>query len=275
MRAPKFAGAFYPLGKKELSKMVEGMLSAAVIPTKAVDGAFAYVAPHAGYIYSGKTAAFTYKAISLNRRLKETDTIVVLGPNHTGYGKPISISLEDWQTPIGVSLNDKELSKAIAGLTNCVEVDEQAHSDEHSIEVQLPFLQLVAPEKKVCMICMGDQSIEASELLAELITRAAKKAKRRIIVIASSDFDHYEPGKTAKEKDTQLHGAISRLDCGRFNELLKTLDDTTCGHGPITSAMTFAKGMGASKGVLMNYSNSGDETGDYSGVVAYSSIAFV
>jgi hypothetical protein len=117
--------------------------------------------------------------------------------------------------------------------------------------------------------------MEACKLLSDAIIKAAEKTKRRIIVIASSDFDHYESAEAAKRKDTQLHDAISRLDCKKFNELIDSLEDTTCGHGPITVAMMFAKSMHASKGIPTKYSNSGDETGDYSSVVAYSSIAFV
>ena len=275
MRSPKFAGSFYPSEKGVLSKFIKESIDAADVSAKAVADARSYVAPHAGYTYSGGTAAFTYKALSLNRRLKEADTIIVIGPNHTGFGTPISVSLEDWKTPIGVSENDKELSKVICGFSDYISMDEEAHIEEHSIEVQLPFLQLVAPDKKLSMICMGDQSLEASRALSDAIINAAKSLDREIIIVASSDFNHYESRDDAKRKDTRLHDAISRLDYKRFNELVHSLEDTTCGYGPITVAMMLAKAMGANKGVLLKYSNSGDQTGDYSSVVAYSSIAFV
>ncbi len=275
MRTPKFAGSFYPSNKELLSKSVNEALNAAEVPAKAVSGALSYVAPHAGYAYSGATAGFTYKALLLNKRLEGIETIVVIGPNHTGMGQAISVSLEDWKTPLGVSENDRELSKAICGFSDYVSLDEEAHSKEHSIEVQLPFLQLVAPGKKLCMICMGDQSPEASRILSDAIINAAKKLKRSITVIASSDFDHYEPSETAREKDAQLHNAMKRMDCEKFDSLLHSLNDTACGHGPITVAMVFAKEKGAGKGIILKYSNSGDQTGDYSSVVAYSSAVFV
>lgn len=274
MRAPKFAGSFYPYSKDDTLRFVRGALASANPLGKDLKRASSYVAPHAGYVYSGGTAAFTYKALSLNDRLEKVNTIVIIGPNHTGLGKPISVSLDDWRTPVGVSENDKELSREISGFSDYISMDEDAHAEEHSIEVQLPFLQLVAPGKKLCMICMGDQSLEASRLLSGAILGAAEKKKRDIIVVASSDFNHYESGETAKRKDTQLHDAISKLDYERFNKLVHSLEDTTCGYGPITVATMFAKGMGASRGIILKYSNSGDQTGDYSSVVAYSSVAF-
>jgi AmmeMemoRadiSam system protein B len=275
VRAPKFAGSFYPSGKEQISRMVKEYTDAADVPAKAVSEARSYVAPHAGYIYSGSTAAYTYKALSLNSRLKEIETIVVIGPNHTGFGDPISVSLEDWKTPVGISENDKELSKMICGFSDYISINEDAHAEEHSIEVQLPFLQFVAPGKRLCMICMGDQDLKASEILSSAILKAAEKVKRNITVVASSDFDHYESAEVARKKDTPLHEAISKLDHARFNGLVHSLEDTACGYGPITVAMLFAEGMHASKGTILKYSNSGDQTGDYSSVVAYSSIAFV
>jgi hypothetical protein len=254
--------------------MIKGYINAADVPAKEVRDARSYVAPHAGYVYSGSTAAFTYKALSLNSRLKDIETMVVVGPNHTGFGEPISVSLDDWKTPLGVSENDKELSKMMCSFSDRISINEDAHAEEHSIEVQLPFLQYVAPGKRLCMVCMGDQGMEASKLLSGAILKAAEKARRNIAVVASSDFNHYESSEIAKGKDTQLHDAISKLDCERFNALVHSLDDTACGYGPITVAMMFAKGMKASKGMLLKYSNSGDQTGDYDGVVAYSSIAF-
>jgi hypothetical protein len=277
MRSPKFAGSFYPSSREEISKFVEGAVDRADLKTKGkeIGKAYSYVAPHAGYEYSGGTAAFTYKAMTLNERIKDVETVLVIGPNHTGFGKPISVSLDDWKTPVGVSENDRELSKAISSVSRYIELNEEAHAEEHSIEVQLPFLQLLEPGKRVSMICMGDQDLEASRLLSDAILVAVKKINRKIIVVASSDFNHYESGEAAKRKDTQLLDAASKLDYERFNSLIDSLQDSACGFGPITVAMMFAKGMGASRGVLLKYSNSGDQTGDYSSVVAYSSIAFV
>ena len=274
MREPKFAGSFYPSSESGITEFVKHAIDAADLSGKSVGKAHSYVTPHAGYIYSGGTAAFTYKAITLNERIKEIETIVIVGPNHTGFGKPISVSLEDWKTPMGVSTNDKELSNAIAEASEYIDLDEEAHMGEHSIEVQLPFLQLLAPKKKLCMICMGDQSLDASRILSGAISDAAKKTRRKILVLASSDFNHYESAEAAKKKDTPLLEAAAKMDYEKFNRLVGELQDTACGFGPITVAMMFSKAMGGSSGTLLKYSNSGDQTKDYSSVVAYSSIAF-
>jgi MEMO1 family protein len=273
-RKSMFDGSFYPPNK---AKIIE-FIRRAIQTTKAddsIENAFGYVAPHAGYIYSGKTAAYTYKALANNKNLESIDSIVVVGPNHTGMGKPISVSLEDWETPVGVSLNDKELSKSIAANSEYIDINEDAHRNEHSIEVQLPFLQHVAPGKKVSFICMGDQSERASAILADSIIKSSGKLGRKILVLASSDFNHYESAAIAKQKDSKLLDAIKELDHKRFNRLVHELNDTACGFGPITVAMLFARHKGAKKGSVLTYTNSGDQTGDYSSVVAYSSIVFI
>jgi len=274
MRKGKFAGSFYPSDKVATTGFIEAALKEAKIDSKP-NGQISYVAPHAGYIYSGKCAAFTYKALKLNRRIVETDTIIVVGPNHTGMGKPIAVSLEDWETPFGISINDKELSKAITKNSEYIEIDELAHASEHSIEVQLPFIQHLFPDKKLAFICMGDQSIRASELLSNAIIKASESLKRKIMLVASSDFNHYESAEIAEYKDSKLLDAAKALDYKCFNRLVHELDDSACGFGPITVAMIIARQMNGKEGIVLKYTNSGESTGDYSSVVAYSSIAFL
>ena len=162
MRKSRFSGSFYPASRKEITGFIGAALDKAK-PDLAARGAFSLVAPHAGYVYSGSTAAYTYKALAGNSHLGETDTIVLVGPNHTGIGDPIAVSLEDWETPIGISKNDRELSNAMAESSDYISIDETAHAGEHSLEVQLPFLQHLLPDKRLALICMGDQSIGASE----------------------------------------------------------------------------------------------------------------
>lgn len=275
MRKSAFAGSFYPGSINEIANFIDGALGSVEIDPKAVENAVAYVAPHAGYEYSGKAAAYTYKAMQYKVTVSSVDTVVVVGPNHTGQGAPIAVSTSNWETPMGVALNDKALSNAIANTSENIYIDEDAHKNEHSIEVQLPFLQRVLTGKKFCFVCLGDQSIGSSELLADSILKASRSLGRNVIVLASSDFDHYEPADIAKGKDLKLLDALKRMDPVTFNGLVDTLGDTICGFGPITVAMLFAKGMGARSGVVLKYSNSGDSTGDYSSVVAYASVAFV
>ncbi|VVB76716.1 Memo-like protein [uncultured archaeon] len=155
-----------------------------------------------------------------------------------------------------------------------IEDDENAHENEHSIEVQLPFVRHALGDVKCVFICMGDQSLEACELLAESISKTARLLRRRVAVLASSDFDHYDPADVAKKKDLPAIGALARLDTAGFNDLLSESGDTACGHGPITVAALFAKAAGAKEGRLLKYANSGDVTKDKRAVVAYASIVF-
>ncbi|MGC8647337.1 MAG: AmmeMemoRadiSam system protein B [Candidatus Micrarchaeia archaeon] len=276
VRSYKFAGAFYPVGSKEIMEFVRSSVSSAQIDSGIVDHAYAYQVPHAGYEYSGKIAAYAYKAVMLNSDMQDIESIILIGPNHTGYGAPIAVSSLDWSTPLGIIKNDNELSQAIAD-NESIFIDNVAHEEEHSLEVQLPFLQyaLGSKEKKFVFICMGDQSLEASNALFESIELALKELKRKALIIASSDLNHYEPAEIAARKDRQLLKAMEDLDYAKFNKLIDELNISACGYGPITVAMLFAKARGARKGIILKYGNSGDSTGDYTSVVEYSASAFV
>lgn len=271
-REPAVAGSFYPSKKDELANFIDGAVKEVMLKHD-VEKAVSYVAPHAGYVYSGKTAAYTYKALLFKHDIEEIETIVVVGPNHTGYGTPISISMEDWMTPLGTTQNDKELSKEMTkdkGITK----DESAHKYEHSVEVQLPFIQQLFPDKKACFICMGDQSMQSAELLSAAISKAADTLKRKITVLASSDFNHYESRAVAQRKDRPLFEQLEKMDYQRFYELKDNSHESSCGYGPVATALLFAKAHGATKGILLHNSDSGDETGDTESVVDYASFAF-
>jgi len=274
MRYEAFAGSFYTFDKKELGQFIDKALQEANVDKEIAEHAVSFVAPHAGYIYSGHVAAYTYKAINIMANARKVDTFIIIGPNHTGYGTPISISAEDWHMPFGVVKNDLKLSKLIAEKSNYINLDESAHSNEHSIEVQLPFLQKTVEDPKCVFICMGDQSIGASKELAKAILEASKELGREVAVIASSDFNHYESAEVAKSKDMPAIEALLKLDYLEFNKRLEQSGDTACGFGPITVATIFANEKGAKAGHLLKYANSGDANGDYSSVVAYASIIF-
>ncbi len=272
IRKYRFSGKFYQKNKIKLKKEIISYLDQAKISN--IKTGISYVSPHAGYIYSGQTAAYTYKALSINENLNSIDTIIVIGPNHTGYGADIAVSFEDWETPFSILKNNKQLSKEITKYSN-IKHDEIAQINEHSIEVQLPFLSVIAPNKKYCFICMLDQSLRASIDLSNAIFNAAKKINSKIIIIASSDFNHYESADIANTKDTKLINALKYLNYKKFNELIFELNDTACGIGAITTSLLFAKKQGAKKGKLLHYSNSSSKTQDYSNVVAYASLIFI
>ncbi|MEM0149790.1 MAG: AmmeMemoRadiSam system protein B [Candidatus Micrarchaeaceae archaeon] len=275
IRKSMFAGEFYSDDPKILRAFLSKALAEANVEGDVLKTACAYVAPHAGYEYSGRTAAYAYKALGQNRLLNDISTLVFIGPNHTGIGTPISVSSADWETPLGVVKNDLELSNAIVEASSIAEFDETAHAGEHSIEVQLPFIQYMGLEKRAVFICMGDQGIDASNDLANAILKASEALGRKIAVMASSDFNHYESKRIGERKDRALFEKIELLDYKAFNPLVESINSSACGYGPITVAMEYAKGAGCKKGVLLNYSNSGIVTGDFGSVVDYAAFAMV
>jgi hypothetical protein len=273
-RKPVVADIFYPADAKALSGLVAGFMRKAVADRRAAGRALSVVAPHAGYVYSGQVAAYSYAALAESHKHRKFDSLVIIGPNHTGRGEPIAVSLQDWETPLGTVRNDSALSRKIIDHSGLIFEDEAAHAGEHSVEVQLPFVQRAIGDVGCVFICMGDQSRKASELLCTAILSAAKGLGRNAAIIASSDFDHYEPASVAKVKDMPAIEALGRLDADGFDGLLSESGDTACGYGPISVAARFAKSGGAREGRLLKYASSGDVTGDYSSVVAYASIAF-
>ncbi len=273
IRKSAVAGQFYPANKDKLLAFVKESIEAAKIEGD-FSNAVAYVAPHAGYIYSGYVAGHTYKALMHNSNI-DNITAIVIGPNHTGIGTAVSISEKDWETPLGIVKVDMELAKEIVKNSDVAVFDESAHTFEHSVEVQLPFLQYASKNARFVPICMGDQSTEVSEGLADSIKEAQEALGRNIAIIASSDFNHYEKAEVGSEKDFKLIERLKTLDYKGFNSEIITLESSACGYGPITTAVKYAKYKGAKKGVLLDYGNSGKATGNYDEVVDYVAMAFV
>jgi len=261
-RQPAVAGSFYPESEEALRQSVASLYTGAGPQVPKATGA---VSPHAGYVYSGATAA---KAISA---LGPAPTFVVIGPNHHGAGKSLAVSRLDWQTPLGVVTCDGEFVEA---LTSPVQIDEKAHRMEHSIEVQLPFLQYLHPEASIVCICMGDQSHGAATAVAESVLAARKATGREIKVIASSDFSHYVPAEEAKENDGAVLSAVTAFDVGGVYAKLAETRASVCGFGPISAAMEISRGLGAKKAELLEYTNSGETSGDYAQVVGYAAVVF-
>lgn len=270
MRYPAVAGSFYTSAPSSLRGEVNGYLQDAAGEVEAKER-LAIVCPHAGYVYSGACAAYSYAACS--NWAKKDLTAVIIGPNHTGVGMPISVSFDDWKTPLGEIKCDAALADAIVKCGKIARRDELAHAGEHSSEVQVPFLQMCAPEAKMVGICMGWQDVASAQDLGRAVFDAVKKTKRNAIVIASSDFTHYEAAGIAKKKDDAAIGLLLSLDGEGFEEMCEEKNLSICGHGPIAAAMHYAKLAGAKKCELLKYTNSGEQTGDDSSVVAYASLA--
>jgi MEMO1 family protein len=261
MRAPAVSGQFYPRNKNDLDREISRCFEGVSADGKQVLGA---VVPHAGYIYSGNTAAYVYSM------LPEADTFVILGPNHTGYGSPVSVSSENWSTPLGEVGSDNEFIKALP--KRIIDTDETAHKYEHSIEVQLPFLQHRFSDFKIVPICMGMQDEETALDVGSELAEAVRKVNKKVVIIASSDFSHYKPDKVAREDDAYFINSILNMDMPGFYRKLYERNASVCGYGPIAAMLTATKELGATKATLLKYSTSGDTTGDFSAVVGYAGI---
>jgi MEMO1 family protein len=262
MRDPAVAGQFYPRNGAELKHQLDEILAngAQELP---VLGA---VVPHAGYMYSAAVAAEVYAC------MPKRDTYVIIGPNHHGLGAPVALSRESWKTPLGIVNGDLELADALAG--SIIDSDELAHRQEHSIEVQIPFLQFKFQEFMILPISMGLQDEETAVEVGEQLGEALIRLGRRAAVIASSDFTHYESLEVARTVDAQLIEAILNMDVPEFYRRVYGHNATACGYGPIAAAVTAASALGASKGKLLRYATSGDVSGDYSQVVGYGAMVF-
>jgi hypothetical protein len=229
------------------------------------------ICPHAGYMYSGPVAASAFYELALDGK---PDTVVLLGPNHTGNGSALSLMREGvWRTPLGEIEIDVKMANGIIQETSIIDVDELAHRYEHSIEVQLPFLQyLYGDTFKIVPICFllqdYDSAVEVGRTLAEVLETT------NTVVIASSDMTHYEPAKTAAKKDQAALKAVIDMDARSFYETIETQNITACGYAPITTLITYAKRANAKEAKLLNYHNSGDITGDSSSVVGYAAVSF-
>jgi len=261
MRTPAVSGQFYPRDKNDLRTQISRCFANINIKERPAIGA---VVPHAGYMYSGQTAAHVYC------NLPNADTFILIGPNHTGSGSPVSVSSETWSTPLGEVKSDLDLVKALP--KKIIDIDEIAHSHEHSIEVQLPFLQYRFKDFMIVSICMGMQDKETALEVGSEISVAVRKLKKKVVIIASSDFSHYKPEKIAREDDTYFIEPILALDTGKFYSRLYEREASVCGYGPIAAMLYASKNLGAKHATLLKYSTSGDTTGDISAVVGYAGI---
>jgi AmmeMemoRadiSam system protein B len=229
------------------------------------------IVPHAGYKYSGPVAAHGYYKLASAGIF---ESIIILGPNHTGLGSGVSTMTEgEWSTPLGDVSVDADLAREIADSSDLVDVEDEAHRNEHSIEVQLPFLQFIYPRRfKFVPICMMLQDLKTSIEVGEAIAKAAEK--HGAAVLASSDWTHYEPQEEAQSKDKQAIGAALQLNEKKFQEIIEERPVSACGYGPVTAMIHAAKLRGVRSGNLLSYQTSGDVTGDKSSVVGYAAASF-
>jgi hypothetical protein len=234
----------------------------------------AAIVPHAGWAYSGFTANCCYSALSKTVEKDVKPCFAVLCPNHSGAGASVALSMQDWETPLGVAKSDAELSKHVLKNSKLLQVSEEAHAFEHAVEVQVPFLQHYFKDFSIVPIALMRQDIDVANDLSMALAQAGRDLGRRIIVVASSDFTHYEPAQAAREKDMYAIEAVKSLDEREFLRRVVERQVSACGYGAIAMAIAYAKIMDAKKAELLHFSNSGEVTGDvavvdYAGMLLY------
>jgi AmmeMemoRadiSam system protein B len=257
------AGRFYPGSASEIREMM-----AVLVDKKArKEAAIGLLMPHAGYPYSGPVAGATIS------RVKFRDTFIIMGPSHTGLGKPYSIMTEgSWQTPLGEVEIDSALGKKLLAVSDYLQEDEAAHLYEHAVEVQVPFLQYLKPDIRIVPIILAYAPTEIYKAIGRDIARAIKESDSKAVIIASGDMTHYEPQKIAEAKDKKAIEAMLKLDEDELTRRYEELNISMCAYGPAVCLISAAKELGATGAELVRYQTSGDTTGDYSSVVGYAGL---
>jgi AmmeMemoRadiSam system protein B len=275
LRFPAVAGQFYPGEREELSQMIDEFLENAKIP-KIEGEIFGILVPHAGYIFSGPVAAYSYKAIEG----KNFETVVLIGDSHYEYFDGVSVwDRGEWEAPLGRIKVDEELAKEILNFSKRFLVKDSAHLFEHSLEVQIPFLQKVLKNFKILPLIFGSEDKDWRELAKAILKLMEKK---KILVVASSDLSHYPPYEVAQEADKRTIEGILSSEPEKFKEKIETLkklfpDVATfaCAQDTIKTILEISKNL-KGKAKLLNYQNSGDTIyGEKSQVVGYCAIAFI
>jgi len=268
MRRPSVAGQFYAGDEKTLRTQIERCFTGPLGPGRMPElgrprkgDVLGAMAPHAGYMYSGMVAAHTYARIVEDGFPK---TFVIIGPNHTGLGSGIATMRDDWETPLGVAKVDKDLAKEIR--RDLVDEDPEAHAQEHSVEVQLPFLQYFSADFMFVPVCMGYQDFESAVSVGKTIARAV--SGKDVVVIASSDMSHYVSPMLAKKKDGMALDEIKAMDPKGLYDVVQDQNISMCGYGPMIATMTACAG---GKAALLKYATSGDVT-PMAQVVGYASV---
>jgi AmmeMemoRadiSam system protein B len=267
IRPPAVAGRFYPARPDVLARDVDEYLRAGEVTSNKVENALGCVVPHAGYMYSGGVAGAVY------RKLPARTSYIILCPNHFGRGAPLAIvSAGSWLTPLGEVPIDTAGAQAIRHACRLLMEDPGAHAEEHSLEVQLPFLQREVKSFGFVPIAVGISGYAALEALGHGIAEALKNLAPRPLIVASSDMNHYEPDSITRVKDRMAIDRILELDPKGLYEVIRREDISMCGYGPTIAMLTAAKDLGAGHAELVKYATSADASGDRSAVVGYAGI---
>ena len=268
LRRAAFAGSWYPRGAAAIVDEVEGYLGAAS-PGALSGRLIGLVSPHAGLHYSGPVAAYGYSLL----RGREAVSVVLVGPSHRASFEGVAVHASGaWETPLGTVPIDEALAQALLAADATLFDDPGPHRDEHSLEMQMPFLQQAMPGLRIVPMLMGTQSRQEVEALAAALARVLPG--RAVLLVASSDLSHYQPASVASRLDAEVVGDVRRLDADALMQRLETRDNVACGGGPLVAVMKTARALGADRATVLRYADSGDVGGDKAQVVGYLSAVF-
>lgn len=272
VRQPAVAGMFYPAEKNGLKNTILAMLADS--RSEQFDGRIiGIISPHAGYIYSGRTAARAYKQI----QSRQYDNVIVMAPSHFEYFDGCSIYFGDYETPLGIVGTNTEIAESIVSQSPVVVKSSRGHFQEHSLEVQIPFLQVCLRDFKLIPVLMGNQDYLTAEALSNAVHAALLDPafeNQSTLIVGSSDLSHYYPAKIAKEMDGIVINDIEEFDERRLFEDIQSNVCQACGYGAMISTMMIAKALGATKSKVLAYGTSGETSHDYNSVVGYVSGIF-
>jgi MEMO1 family protein len=268
VRPAVVAGRFYPAKPEVLRRDLENYLGGpAPAQEPKIEGALGCVVPHAGYFYSGQVAGAVYQ------KLPARSSYIILCPNHTGQGAPLAMmSNGSWQTPLGEVPVDQALAAVMAKSCHLLTEDRVAHAKEHSLEVQLPFLQHQVKDFRFVPVAVGVGNYAALEFLGHCVAQAVEIAAKPVMVIASSDMNHYEPDGITRIKDKRAIEKILSLDPQGLHDVVRKENISMCGYGPTIAMLAAALELGAKKAELVKYATSADANGDRGAVVGYAGI---
>lgn len=265
-REAAYAGQFYPGNPDRLRKEVASY----VIKPDSLLEAKGILVPHAGYIYSGSVAGRVFSSVKLPKRF------IILGPNHTGQGVSLALSpAAGWVTPLGVAEIDSDLNAKLMNECPQIREDQSAHRREHCLEVQIPFLQILQPDFRFSAICVRTADFALLEALGRAMARVIRFESEPVMLIASSDMTHYENAEIASSQDRLAIDRMIAVDPAGLYETVIDKDITMCGFAPAVAVLAACADLGAMSGRLIQYTNSGEVTGDTSQVVAYAGLAIL
>jgi MEMO1 family protein len=267
LRLPAVAGQFYPADPRELTRLIRKFSTED--PTTPKTRARACLVPHAGYIYSGGVAGAVFARVALPKR------VLVVGVRHAAMGKDLAILSEGaWRTPLGDAPLDTSLAQRVRAACPGLREDGVAHSREHSLEVEIPFLQILDPGFSFVPVAVGTLRFEELHELGLGLARVFKESKEEILVVTSSDMNHYESDETTRIKDAKAIDRMKAVDARGLFEVCRKEKISMCGLGPAVAMLTAVKELGVESGEVVRYATSGDVNGDRESVVGYAGMIF-